>query len=107
MLKFLGISQSTTTGYHPQGNGTVERIHLFFRHAVSTYINQDMDDWDDCLEVMMHIYNDAYHESLGTTPAKVVLGRSLEVPYLKEYNKAQLPPLGFASRLAFHLYRIQ
>ena len=35
MLNLLGIAQSTTTAYHPQGNAYAERIHKFFRSAIA------------------------------------------------------------------------
>ena len=33
--ELLGLTQSNTTAYHPQGNAYAERIHKFFRQAVA------------------------------------------------------------------------
>ena len=40
-LKLCGSRHVTTTAYHPQGNAYAERIHRFFRHAVTAYVRDD------------------------------------------------------------------
>jgi transposase InsO family protein len=76
----LGIEKTRTTAYHPQGNAYAERLHRFFKSAISSYVQSDQKNWDEFLEPMMACYNDAHHTALGCTPSEVVFGRKLGLP---------------------------
>ena len=54
MLAVLGVKQSLTTAYHPQGNAYAERIHRFFKHAISQHtLTKDM-------MIGLHCYGQSY-----------------------------------------------
>ena len=79
-LKLCGSRHVTTTAYHPQGNAYAERIHRFFRHAVTAYVRDDQRNWDELLPGLLTAYNDATHEATGYTPSEILFGRRLNAP---------------------------
>ena len=75
----LGINQTRTTAYHPQGNGQVERFNRTLEAMLSKTIQQNQRDWDQHLPIVMFAYRTAIHEATGYTPFHVTFGRS---PYV-------------------------
>jgi hypothetical protein len=72
------MRKSGTTTYDPQGNAYAERIHRFFRNALTIFVRRDQRDWDKLINPLIMTYNDTPHDSLnGKSPAEVHLGRSL------------------------------
>jgi hypothetical protein len=81
ICRLYGIKKTTTTAYHPQGNAYAERIHQFFRNALTAFIRRDQRDWDLLIPILVTVYNDSIHEALGGhSPAQVYLGRNLNPP---------------------------
>jgi hypothetical protein len=103
------IEKSTTTAYHPQGNGVVERLHQFFKHAVASFVSHDNRIWDEVLRFAIPIYNDAIHEALGVSPAQIVLGRSLgSIGYQEEEHKEiNFTHMQFVQRVKYALNKVQ
>lgn len=70
---------NTTTAYHPQSNGSLERSHIvladFLRNKAST-----KQDWDKVVPYAIHEYNTSVHASTGFTPYELVYGRPARVP---------------------------
>jgi transposase InsO family protein len=46
LCKFLDITKTYTTVYHPQGNAFAERIHQFFKNALTAFVKSDQRNWD-------------------------------------------------------------
>jgi len=65
MCDLMGITKTQTSAYSPQGNAYAERIHRFFRNAISG---------------MMIAYNSAYHSAIKTTPATAFFGENINAP---------------------------
>jgi transposase InsO family protein len=106
LCDLLGVNRTSTTAYNPRGNGIAERIHQFFKNAITAYINKDQDDWDFILPLIVKIYNDAVHESLGNlTPSEVVFGRRLGDVIAPNENLSS--PKLFNQRLTLALARAQ
>jgi transposase InsO family protein len=87
------INKSQTSAYHPQSNTYAERIHQFFKNAITSYVNRNQRDWDIILAIVLRCYLQSVHESLeGFSPAQMVFGRSLggEIdPSLKTDSKKE------------------
>jgi hypothetical protein len=78
LKKTYGVDHSTTTIYHPQGNAFAERIHQFFRNAITSYAAFPPYDWDMILAIVIRVYNNTLHSSLDElAPAELHYGRKL------------------------------
>jgi len=60
---YLKIEKLTSTAYHHQTLGTVERSHRTLNAYLRSYISIDKDDWDDWLTFFTYCYN--------TTPSAI------------------------------------
>jgi transposase InsO family protein len=112
MYDFMGVKQSNTTAYHPQGNAYAERLHKFFRHSISSFVNDDQDNWDALIPTLMAVYNDTLHNALGVTPAEMVFGRRLGQPAHEnleapEETNQPLSHREWAEKLKYILYKTQ
>ncbi|GAA6080783.1 uncharacterized protein LOC113073276 [Tachysurus ichikawai] len=74
-----GVIQRLTTAYHPQTNLT-ERINRTLKTMMASYVEEQHKQWDKHLTEFRFAINSAVHESTGTTPAEVNLGRPLRGP---------------------------
>ena len=72
----LGIHQTRTTAYHPQGNGQVERFNRTLEAMLSKTILENQRDRDQQLPKVMFAYRTAIHEATGYTPFYIMYGRS-------------------------------
>jgi len=106
--KLFGIEKTTTTAYHPQGNAYSERIHRFFKNALSSFVRDDPRIWDELLPALLLTYNDSYHEAIGTTPALAFRGRHLNAPgEIVDPPKGEFTQLQWAEKLKYIFARTQ
>lgn len=63
-----------TTAYHPRTNGLTERFNKTIADMMSHYVSEKHDDWDRYLPFLVHAYNTASHDTLGYSPAELLLG---------------------------------
>jgi RNase H-like domain found in reverse transcriptase/Reverse transcriptase (RNA-dependent DNA polymerase)/Integrase zinc binding domain/Integrase core domain len=75
ICKFLNIKKITTTPYHSQSNGLVERKNQSIKHMIKFYINEDMNDWDTKLPYIVSQLNFNHNEAINMDPFSVVFGR--------------------------------
>ena len=76
----LGITHKTTSGYHPQTNGQVERMNHTLAMMISMYITPEQTNWDDPLPFICFAYNTARQESTGFSPFFLLYGREPTLP---------------------------
>ena len=78
----LGIKKTRTSGYHPAGNGGVERYNKTLVERLTLLSEQeDQRDWEDHIPQALFDYHNAVHSSTGKTPAQLHFGRSLRSPF--------------------------
>jgi len=93
----LGIKQTHTSGYHPQGNGQVERFNRTLESMLSMVVNDHQTDWDVHLPKVLFAYRTAIHDATGFSPFHVTFGRSPTLPIdamtgtLPQPNAKKLP----------------
>ena len=61
LCKLAMIEKTKTTAYHPAGNGTVERLHQFFKNAAASFVRDDHRNWDEIFRFLIPAYNNARH----------------------------------------------
>ena len=76
--ELFGIKCSTTTAYHPQGNGLVERLHRQLKAAIMARENQA--NWVEHLPLALLGIRTAWRPDLGGSPAELTFGTALHLP---------------------------
>ena len=79
LTKIFKIKQLSTSAYHPQTNGGLERSHQVLADYLKHYL-RDYDDWDTFLPFAMLSYNVSVHEGTKFSPYHLVFGREARVP---------------------------
>ena len=75
LCKYLKIDNITSTAYHHQTLGTIERSHRTFNEYVRSYISVDKDDWDVWLTYFTYCFNTTPSVVHGYCPYELVFGR--------------------------------
>ena len=75
VCSLLGLSNISTSTYHPQKNGRVERYNRTILAMIRNYVNEHQDDWDRYATALTYAYNNHVHRPTGTTPFSLVLSR--------------------------------
>ncbi len=76
----MEVDQVTTTPYHPQANGMVERLNHTLADMLSMNINSTHTNWDEILPYVTFAYNSSMQESTGRTPFYLTYGREERLP---------------------------
>lgn len=78
----LGIKKTRTSGYHPAGNGSVERYNRTLVERISLLLEQeDQKDWERWIPQAVFDYHCTPHNSTGLTPFQLHLGRQPRSPF--------------------------
>ena len=75
----LGTSTNTTTSYHPQANGLVERMHRTMKSALKAKLGSD-PNWVDALPLVLLGMRAAVKSDLNCSVAEMVFGETLRLP---------------------------
>ncbi|KAL4103589.1 hypothetical protein QTP88_018950 [Uroleucon formosanum] len=78
--KLIGIKSSTTSPYHPQANGALERSHRTLGEYLRHYVDVNQQNWDSYVPYAMFVYNSSVHSSTGKQPYELLYGKTLLVP---------------------------
>ena len=70
----FGISQSTTTTYHPQGNGQVEQAHQTLGRLTGKLEDKYKGQWPKHLSKLTHAYNSTRSTVTGYSPHLLMFG---------------------------------
>ena len=76
LCNLLGIEQTQTSAYHPQGNGQVERFNRTLKNMLAKVTQQNQKDWDVHLPHVLFAYCTSIHESTGFSPYYINFGQS-------------------------------
>ena len=78
LCQLLNITHSTTTAYHPQSNGLVERFHCRLKDALRA--RTATADWADHIPWVMLGIRSTFREDSGFSPVEVTYGSQLTLP---------------------------
>lgn len=76
----LGIRKVTTSGYHPQTDGLVERFNHTLATMLSMFTSSNQRDWDVFLPHVLLAYRTSVHASTKETPFFLMFGRDVRLP---------------------------
>ena len=71
----FGISQLTTTAYHPRGNGQVERAHQTLGRMIGKLEDEYKRQWPRHLSKLTHAYNSTRSTMTGYSPHFLMFGQ--------------------------------
>ena len=77
---FFNIKHTTTSIYHPQANGKVERFNRVMSDALAKLVDRSQRDWDSKIPAILSAYRTAKNESTKFSPFYVIYGRDPVLP---------------------------
>ena len=83
----MGIAQSTTTAYHPQGNAYCERSHRFLVDTVAKLTGEEQRQWPRYLSAAVLAFNANTSAATGLSPYESVFGRPAPLPAALRYSE--------------------
>lgn len=94
MIEFyelLEIKKLTTSSYHPQTNALTERFNRTLASMITTFINENKDNWDTILPYVLFSYNTSIQESIKYSPYEILFGgRKVKLPQQIDLNEQKL-----------------
>ena len=76
----LGTKKIFTSSYHPQTDGSAERIIQFISCSLAAYINEDQSDWDLFLPSISFAYRTSFIDGIRNSPFSLIYGRQPSLP---------------------------
>ena len=98
LAKYFGFNVNSTTPYHPQANGLIERQHRTIKAALRAKLLQNMS-WLDSLPLVLLGIRTAVKEDLGCSSAELVFGSSVRLPGELVSPSTKMPIDDFLSNL--------
>jgi len=68
LYRLLGIEATTSTAYHPQTDGQMERVNQELGQYLRIFVRERQDDWYTLLPLAEFSYNNHIHSSTKQTP---------------------------------------
>jgi len=79
--QLLKINQTSTTPYHPQSNGSLERSHRTLEDYLRSFVDKDPQNWDTYVPFAMFCHNSKVHTATKFQPYQLVYGNEKTVPH--------------------------
>ena len=78
--RLVSLKQLTTTPYHPQCNGLVEKFNGSLKQMLKRMCSERPRDWDKYIDAALFAYRDTPQQSVGFSPFELVYGRTVRGP---------------------------
>ena len=76
LLKLLGVKSSLSTTYHPQTDGTTERVNQEIKAYLAIYCASHPEEWLTALHTLEFTHNNHRHADRQKTPFEPMFGDS-------------------------------
>jgi Integrase core domain. len=80
IFKLFKIFKISTTAYHPESNGALERSHKSLLNYIRSYINPKDNNWDELIPYACFSYNTTPHTVTKLSPYEILFGRICNIP---------------------------
>ena len=80
LCKLLHIKKLTSTPYHPEANGLVEKFNGTLKKMLSCFVENEKDEWDMYLPYLLFSYREVPQDSTGFSPFELLYGRHVRGP---------------------------
>lgn len=80
LCKLLKITKISTSSFHPQSNGGLERWHRFLSEYIRHFTQKHPDTWDRYISAAVYSYNVHENRITNQTPFEMLFGRKANVP---------------------------
>jgi hypothetical protein len=80
VYKLLNSKKLSTTPYHPQTDGLVERFNKTLIKMISHYVDEEHKDWDEYLPYVLYAYRCAENATTKFAPFELMYGRKPRMP---------------------------
>ena len=106
-LNLWGIMKATSTSYHPETQGLVERFNGTIISILKRYIYEMPDTWDENLPLATFAYNTSIQRINNFTPHEVMYGRKAKTSLSTLVkNNSKLSPAEYVLKVQRDLQRI-
>lgn len=92
VLQSLNVKHVTSSAYHPESQGTLERWHPMLKSILRKYCLQKGKSWDEGIPFVLFAAGESVQESLGFSPAELVFGHTPRGPLQALKERFLLPP---------------
>ena len=80
LLKLFKTKHITSSPYHPETNGALERSYLTLKDYLKYYINDKQNNWNEFIPFAMFAYNTHIHSATNFTPYELLFGSKPFLP---------------------------
>jgi len=68
VMNELGIKQLSSSAYHPESQGALERFHQTLKNMISSYCLVTDKDWDEDIHLLLINVFELVQETVGFSP---------------------------------------
>ena len=90
------------TAYHPQSDGQTERMNRLLEETLRHFVDARQSNWPRLLAMAQFAINNAYNQSIKTTPFNLIYGRHPRIPLhaTRELPGEDLDAVTFVEQMA-------
>ncbi|MCP3681087.1 MAG: transposase family protein, partial [bacterium] len=100
ICNLCAIRKISTSSYHPETNGLVERFNRTLCNMLSMYVTKQQNDWDLWLPYCLFAYNTAKQDSTQESPYFLLYGRDPRLPVDVTFNALRARTIPWTSDYA-------